>query len=95
MESVQATLDLQRDRVLLNNLTLTAGGSGIQKEVLLVTGNLEDFTHPRWQAKVAGNLDMRLLDPITGYPDAPIGIAQVDLTAEGLKEPSTSMAVFM
>ncbi len=81
---VQATIDLQQDRALLTSLTLTSGGSGIQKEVLQVTGNLEDFTHPRWHAKVAGNVDMRMLDPITGYPDAPVGIALVDLTAEGL-----------
>ncbi len=82
---MQATIDLQRDRLLLTSLTLTARGSGIKKESLLVTGDLEDFTHLRWQAKVAGILDMRLLDPITGYPDAPEGLARVDLTAEGLE----------
>ncbi len=84
--AVEATLDLERNRALLRNLTLNARGPGIRDQGLAVTGVLEEFTHPRWQAKMAGDLDMRLLDPITGYPDAPQGLARVDLTAEGLGE---------
>jgi translocation and assembly module TamB len=82
--TVAATVDFERDRLQLRNLTLAGRGTAIRNETLLVTGSLEDFTHPRWQAKIAGTLDMRLLEPITGYPDAPEGIAQVDLIAEGL-----------
>src|SRR6202034_363598 len=33
--------------------------------------------------RAIGDLDIRLLDPVTGYPDAPDGIAHLDLTASG------------
>jgi translocation and assembly module TamB len=82
--AVQATLDLEQNRAFLRSLTLKASGSGIKDQGLAVSGVLEDFTHPRWQAKAAGDLDMRMLEPVTGYADAPDGIAQVDLTAAGL-----------
>jgi len=81
---VQLDLDLERNRVSLRGLRLTAISRGTEDRTLYVSGALDDFTHPRWQAKLAGDLDMRLLDPITGYPDAPEGIAHLDLTANGI-----------
>jgi len=83
--AVQATLDLERDRILLSGFTLKTGGPGIKNQRLVGSGLLEDFRHPRWQARIAGDLDMRLLEPVTGYPDAPEGIARVDLAADGLE----------
>ena len=77
-------LDLERNRLSLHDLRLTAYGRGISDRTLEVTGVLDDFTNPRWQAKVAGDLDMRLLDPVFGYPDAPEGIAHLDLAAGGI-----------
>ncbi len=75
---VEATLDLLRGAAYLRSLRLSANG-----HALLVTGALEDFAHPRWQAKTQGDLDMTLLDPVFGYPFAPRGIARLDLTAAG------------
>ncbi len=81
--SLQATLDLERAQVFLRSLRITAERRGGQQHSLEVTGDLEDFSHPHWHAHVQGDLDMRLLDPITGYPDAPDGLARLDLSAAG------------
>ncbi len=84
--ALQATLDLERAQVFLRSLRITAERRGAPPHALEVTGDLEDFTHPRWHAHVQGDLDMRLLDPITGYPDAPDGLARLDLTAAGQED---------
>ena len=81
--ALQATLDLEQAQVFLRSLRITAERRGSPSHTLEVTGDLEDFTHPRWHARVAGDLDMRLLDPITGFGDAPEGLARLDLTAAG------------
>jgi translocation and assembly module TamB len=80
----QATLDLTRANATLQSLRLTARGPDRTTHSLNISGALQDFTHPRWQAKVLGDLDMRLLDPILGYPFAPEGIAHLDLNVTGL-----------
>ena len=81
---LQLTLDLERNRASLTSLQLTSHNRGEQDRALQVSGVLDDFTHPHWQAKIAGDLDMRLLDPVVGYPDSPEGIAHLDLTANGI-----------
>ena len=78
-----ATIDLERARVVLRSLQVAAHRKGEPDHSLEISGALENFNHPRWQARVAGDLDMRLLDPVTGYPDAPEGFAHLDLTAAG------------
>jgi translocation and assembly module TamB len=80
---LQATLDLTRTDLTLRSLRLTAHSHGIKDRTLEISGSLHDFAHPRWQAKATGELDMRLLDPITGYPFAPEGIAHLDLNGSG------------
>ncbi len=80
---MDATVDLERTRLLLRSLEITARGKGEPEHALEVTGVLDNFTHPRWQARVSGDLDMRLLEPTTGYPDSPDGIAHLNLAAEG------------
>jgi len=67
----QATVELTRTTATLRSLRVTASGHGIKDRTLEISGVLEDFAHPRWQAKAAGELDLRLVDPITGYPFAP------------------------
>ena len=84
--ALQATLDLGRAHVFLRSLRITAERRGGPSHSLEVTGDLEDFTHPHWHAHVQGDLDMRLLDPITGYGDAPEGLARLDLTAAGRED---------
>jgi translocation and assembly module TamB len=80
---LQTTLDLTRNAITLRSLRITARSRGIKDRTLEISGSLDDFAHPRWQAKAVGELDMRLLDPITGYPFAPEGIAHLDLTGAG------------
>ncbi|MGB8028176.1 MAG: translocation/assembly module TamB domain-containing protein [Terracidiphilus sp.] len=80
----QLALEFQRHRVSVRSFQLTAHSRGDQDRVLQVTGTLDDFTHPRWQAKIDGDLDMRLLEPVTGYADSPDGIAHLHLTAGGV-----------
>jgi translocation and assembly module TamB len=79
----QATLELTRATATLRSLRVTASGHGIKDQTLQISGVLKDFTHPRWQAKAAGELDLRLVDPITGYPFAPRGLAHLNLTGAG------------
>jgi translocation and assembly module TamB len=81
--ALQATLDLEHAQVFLRSLRITAERRGAPSHSLEVTGDLADFTHPHWHAHLLGDLDMRLLDPITGYGDAPEGLAHLDLTAAG------------
>jgi translocation and assembly module TamB len=80
---VQATLDLTRTAAFLNSLRITAHDDGVKDRTLEISGSLEDFAHPHWQAKAVGDLDMRLLNPITGYPFAPQGLAHLDLNGAG------------
>jgi len=80
---VQATLDLTRTAAYLRSMRLTAQSGSSQDRTLEISGTLADFAHPRWQAKAAGDLDMKLLDPLTGYPSAPEGVAHLDLNGAG------------
>jgi translocation and assembly module TamB len=86
--TLQATLDLEHTQVFLRSLRITAERHGSPSHSLEVTGDLEDFMHPHWHAHVQGDLDMRLLDPITGFGDAPEGLARLNLTATGQPDAS-------
>jgi len=80
---LQTTIDLTRNAAYLRSLRLTAHSRDGIDHVLQVSGELDDFTHFNWHARVIGDLDMRLLDPVTGYPFAPEGFAKLDLIATG------------
>ena len=80
---LQATIDLTRNAAYLRSLRLTAHSRDGQDHALQVSGELDDFTQFNWRSRVTGDLDMRLLDPITGFPSAPEGFAKLDLTAIG------------
>jgi translocation and assembly module TamB len=80
---LQATLDLTRSAAYLRSLRITARSRGVKDRTLEISGSLDDFAHPRWQAKASGDLDLRLVDPITGYPFAPEGLAHLDFTGSG------------
>jgi|CZKF01.1.fsa_nt_gi translocation and assembly module TamB len=80
---IQATLELSRNAATLRSLRITSSGRGVKDRTLEISGALDDFAHPRWQARAVGELDLRLVDPITGYPCAPEGIAHLDLTGSG------------
>jgi translocation and assembly module TamB len=80
---LQGTLELTRNAATLRSLRITASGRSVKDRTLEISGTLDDFAHPSWQAKAVGELDLRLVDPITGYPNAPEGIAHLDLTGSG------------
>jgi translocation and assembly module TamB len=79
----KAAVDLERSRIVLRGFDLVAHPRGDESHTLHIAGELDDFNHPHWQANVSGDLDMRLLDPVFGYPDAPEGIAHLSLAATG------------
>ena len=72
---MKATLDLSRDSVTLRALKLSAAVPGAADRTLSVTDWLQHFSRPHWQAELAGELDMRLLNPVLGYHLAPEGLA--------------------
>ena len=80
---VQATLDLTRNAAFLRSLKMTAYAKGQPDRVLNVSAQLTDFNRPRWLANINGELDLRLMEPVLGYPNTPEGIARLDLAAEG------------
>ena len=80
---LQASIDLTRTAAYLRSMRITAHARGMKDRTLDITGELDNFTHPRWQAKLSGELDLHLLDPALGYPSAPEGIAHLNLTASG------------
>jgi translocation and assembly module TamB len=85
---MQATIDLTRSAIYLRSLRVTSQVRDAKNHrgadhTLAVAGALQDFAHPHWQGKVAGDLDMKLLDPIFGYPFAPEGTATLDLDSAG------------
>lgn len=79
----RAVLEIERNAATLTSLRIAARGPDNNQRALEVTGTLQDFSSPAWQSRIAGDLDMRLLEPVTGYPNAPEGIAHLDLTAAG------------
>ena len=80
---VQASLMVTRNGATMNSLRITARSHDIKDRTLNISGSLYNFANPHWQAKAVGDLDMRLLEPITGYPFAPEGLAHLDLTGAG------------
>lgn len=80
---MQATLDLTHNAVYLRSLRLTARSKGVPDRTIDLSGSLLDFNRPTWNATALGDFDTRLLEPITGYPNCPEGIAHVNLAAEG------------
>ena len=79
----QMALELERHAARLRSLRITARGHDKLERSLEVSGELIDFSHPRWQGHVGGELDMRLVDPITGYPNAPEGVVKLDMAMRG------------
>ena len=64
-------------------MRITARTRATKDRVLDISGTLSDFTHARWQGRVVGELDMRLLNPIFGYPFTPDGVTRMDLVGAG------------
>jgi translocation and assembly module TamB len=81
--TIQASLELTRNRATLNSMSIIASGRGVKDRTLEISGVIDDFANPRWQAKAVGDLDMRLVDAIFGYPCTPQGLAHLNLAGAG------------
>lgn len=80
---VTAAIDLTRDAAFIRRMRVTAHQRGAHDRTLEIAGQLVHFAEPQWQANLKGELDLRLIDPVFGYPFAPEGLAHLDLTAAG------------
>ena len=84
---MQASLDLTRNALYLRSLRLSSrlrdSKEREKDHTVELSGELQDFSRPRWQGRATGELDLRLLDPATGYPFSPEGIAKLNLAAAG------------
>jgi translocation and assembly module TamB len=76
--SFSAQLDLRRAEARLDSLTIHSPG-----HTLTASGILQDFTHPHWQGVVKGEFDAGIVEPVTGYPDVPVGVVRLDLNGAG------------
>ncbi|HTM18000.1 MAG TPA: translocation/assembly module TamB domain-containing protein [Terracidiphilus sp.] len=80
---IQASVDLTRNAIYLRSMQVTAHSKGSKDRQLNIAGELLDFSHPRWKATAQGELDLKLMEPATGYPNTPEGIARLNLSAQG------------
>ena len=80
---LRASIDFTRNAAYLRSLQVTAHSKGAKDRVLTISGQLLDFAHPHWKAQTQGELDLKVMEPATGYPDTPEGIARLNLAAEG------------
>ncbi len=79
----QATIDLTRTALYLRSFRLTSREHGVPDRTLDISADLQNFAQPRWHAKVQGDFDMRLLDPLVDFPNVPAGVARLDVDAAG------------
>ena len=86
--AMEATVDLTRSAAYLRSLRVTSSFAGdkkrpVERHTFEVTGDMQNFADPRWNARVTGEVDLRLMNPVLGYPSTPQGIAHLDLNAAG------------
>jgi translocation and assembly module TamB len=79
----QATLDLTRTALYLRSLRLTSRERGLPDRTLDISADLQNFANPRWHAKVQGEFDLRLFDPLLDFPNVPAGFLRMDVDAAG------------
>jgi translocation and assembly module TamB len=81
---IEAKVDLTRNAAYLRWMRITARSKSVPDRDLDFSGSVVDFASPYWQANVIGELDMRLLESLTGYPNTPEGIARLTLAGQGV-----------
>ncbi len=81
--AVEALLDCTRNNLYLRSLRVTARSKDAGERTLTAQGEMRNFARPSWEGTIQGDLDMRLLEAFTGYPNAPEGIASLHMAASG------------
>jgi len=71
--SMQTTLDVSRTAAYLRFLRITSKvpaskGHPEEHHTVEVSGTLQNFANATWNGRTTGELDMRLLDPVFGFP---------------------------
>ena len=80
---LQASVDLTHNAAYLRSLQLTEHTPGEKQRVLNISGTVSDLAHLSWEAKVSGEFDLHLVNPIFGFPFTPEGVARLNLVAAG------------
>ncbi|MEO6964678.1 MAG: hypothetical protein ABI076_02115, partial [Acidobacteriaceae bacterium] len=76
---LKVSLSFSKDAATVENLDLQTGNSH-----LVVSGGLQDFSAPSWQANVRGTVDARQIGAMTGVDDLRSGTAKLDMAAHGV-----------
>ena len=79
-----ANIDLTHDAVQIESLDLKTGSSH-----LAITGRLQNFSHPVWEAKVQGAVSAGEIGAITGINELRNGAAHLSLNAHGAAAPTS------
>ena len=75
---LQVKLQLAGDSIRIDSLNLQTGDSR-----LMATGEVRDFSAPRWKANVWGSVDARQIGAMTGEDELRNGKAQLSMEAHG------------
>ena len=75
---VEGDIDIFRNAVVVNSIDIEGN-----QHTLKIRARMDDFEKPRWKATVDGEFEMPLLEPLTGYPSAPYGLARLQLGLHG------------
>lgn len=70
-------VELGRNQATVQQLTWQTGDTKEGASKLQATGSLTDFSHPQWQVKVDGSVDLRQLTALTSVDGFKHGIATV------------------
>ncbi len=75
---IDASLQLFHDSAHLDSLRLVS-----QQRTLNLRGTLDNFAHPVWTAQANGQVDLRLLAPLTTIPSIDSGVVSLSSTVRG------------
>lgn len=78
--TVDAQVELERNQVNLQRLTLQTGSS-----MLTVNGSVVNFNQPRWTMQVKGGMQLKEVEALAAVPGLNGGEVQIDLTGSGNK----------
>lgn len=71
-------IDATHNDLRLNHLTFLSGQSRLE-----VAGNLSNFAHPQFRMHATGSIDLRALEPLTGFHGIHSGVLQLETEAHG------------
>ncbi|MHB1022147.1 MAG: translocation/assembly module TamB domain-containing protein [Acidobacteriaceae bacterium] len=82
---LDATVELGRNQATVQRLTWQTGNAKEGASQLQASGSLTDFSHPQWQLKADGTVDLRQLTALTSVDGFKQGLATVQLQGHSCK----------